>query len=240
MDYQDELLEKEDGRYKAIDKVGTGLGSIPTEELLKKNVVFFGLPSGPALFLHLAYRAYVKIKDVEPLSLFNHSLFNHHDQGIWPDDHGRLFDFFEDFISHSVYSFTAIEAFANESIPENFQYVSVNRAGEEQIYEKDEIERKVNLDEKLDKILPTIYSVPSPKGKKVWEHYKEMKKVRDRIIHLKSIDQKPSGIEDETIWGNMLRIHDKPLCDFAYEVIGYFEPAISNRRWYKKYPYGKA
>jgi hypothetical protein len=64
MDYQDQLLEKQDGRYYAIDKVGTGLGSIATEELLKENVVSFGLPSGPALFLHLAYRAYVKIKDV--------------------------------------------------------------------------------------------------------------------------------------------------------------------------------
>ena len=234
MDYQDQLLERQDGRYYAIDKVRTGLGSIATEELLKENVVSFGLPSGPALFLHLAYRAYVKIKDVEPLSLFNH-----HDQGIWPDDQGPLFDFFENFISHSVYSFTALEAFANESIPENFKYVfRVEKTGEKRTYEKNEIERKVNLDEKLDKILPTIYSVPSPKGKKVWEHYKEMKKVRDRIIHLKSIDQKASGIEDETIWGNMLRIHDKPLCDFAYEVIGYFEPAISNRRWYKKYPYG--
>ncbi len=97
----------------------------------------------------------------------------------------------------------------------------------------------MNLDDKLDKVLPQIYSVPSPKGKKVWEHYIEMKRVRDRIIHLKSIDQKPSGIEDETIWGTMLRMHDKPLCSFAYEVIGYFEPA-SNRRWYKKYPYDKA
>ncbi|MEG3972447.1 hypothetical protein QUA00_33230 [Microcoleus sp. T2B6] len=58
MDYQDQLLEKQDGRYYAIDQVGTGLGSIATEELLKENVVSFGLPSGPALFLHLAYRAY--------------------------------------------------------------------------------------------------------------------------------------------------------------------------------------
>jgi hypothetical protein len=39
MDRQDELLEKEDGRYYAIDKVRTGLGSIATSEKLKKKIV---------------------------------------------------------------------------------------------------------------------------------------------------------------------------------------------------------
>ena len=76
MDYQDQLLEKEDGRYYAIDKFGTGLASIATSEKLKRNVVSFGLPSGPALFLHLAHRAYLKVKDIDPLSLFDR-----HDQG---------------------------------------------------------------------------------------------------------------------------------------------------------------
>lgn len=78
------------------------------------------------------------------------------------------------------------------------------KTGEEKVYVKDEIERKINLDEKFHIILPNIYNVPSPKGKKVWGHYKEIKKVRDRIIHLKSIDRKASGPEDETIWGIML------------------------------------
>jgi hypothetical protein len=236
MDYQDQLLEKEDGRYYAIDKFGTGLASIATSEKLKENVVSFGLPSGPALFLHLAHRAYLKVKDIDSLSLFDR-----HDQGIWPNDQSQLFDFLENSISHSVFAFTALEAFANESIPNDFKYTfRAEKTGEEKVYIKDEIERKINLDEKLHIILPNIYNVPSPKGKKVWGHYKEIKKVRDRIIHLKSIDRKASGPEDETIWGIMLRIHDKPLCDFSHEIIGYFEPAISNRRWYGKYPYEEA
>lgn len=236
MDYQDQLLEKEDGRYYAIDKFGTGLASIATSEKLKRNVVSFGLPSGPALFPHLAHRAYLKVKDIDPLSLFDR-----HDQGTWPDDQSQLFDFLEDSISHSVFAFTAIEAFANESIPNDFKYtIKAEKTGEEKVYVKDEIEKKINLDEKLHIILPNIYNIPSPKGKKVWGHYKEIKKVRDRIIHLKSVDRKASGPEAETIWGMMLRMHDKPLCDFAHEIIGYFEPAISNRRWYGKYPYEEA
>ncbi len=120
MDRQDELLEKEDGRYYAIDKAGTGLGSIATTERLKKTIVSFGLPSGPALFLHLAHRAYSKVRDVDPFSLFNE-----HPQGIWPDNQKELFDFLEQLISHVVFSFTALEAFANEVIPDNFMYTFV-------------------------------------------------------------------------------------------------------------------
>lgn len=69
MDRQDELLEREDGRYYAIDKLGTGTGSIATSEQLDAIVVGFGLPSAPALYLNAARRAYLTIKDVDPKGL---------------------------------------------------------------------------------------------------------------------------------------------------------------------------
>jgi hypothetical protein len=233
MDRQDELLEKEDGRYYAIDKVGTGLGSIATTERLKKKIVSFGLPSGPALFLHLAHRAYSKIRDIDPFSLFDE-----HPQGIWPDNQKELFDFLEDLISHVVFSFTALEAFANEVIPDNFTYTFVvEKTGEKRTYGKDEIERRINLDEKLGIVLPEIFGMSSPKGGSSWEKYKTIKKARDRIIHLKSIDKRASGPEDETIWGTLLRMHNEPLCDYAHSMIGYFKPAIQDRRYFGKYPY---
>jgi hypothetical protein len=194
MDRQDELLEKEDGRYYAIDKVGTGLGSIATTERLKKRIVSFGLPSGPALFLHLAHHAYSKIRDIDPLSLFDE-----HPQGIWPDNQKALFDFLEELISHVVFSFTALEAFANEVIPDKFTYTFVvERTGEKRTYGKDEIERRINLDEKLGIVLPKVFALTSPKGGSLWENYKTIKKARDRVIHLKSVDKRTSGPEDET------------------------------------------
>lgn len=236
MDRQDELLAKEDGRYYAIDKVGTGLGSIATTERLGNNVVSFGLPSGPALFLHLAHRAYSTIKDIEPLSLFDA-----HPQGIWPDNQKALFDYLEQSIAHVVFSFTALEAFTNEVIPDGFTYsFTVQRTGEKRTYAKDEIERRINLDEKLGIVLPQVFSLKTPKGGTLWEKYKTIKKTRDRIIHLKSVDKRTSGPEDETIWGTLLRIHNEPLCDHAHALIGYFEPAVQNRRYFAKYPYDPA
>ena len=184
----------------------------------------------------MAHRAYSKVKSIDPLFLFDE-----HPQGIWPDNQTALFDFLEELISHVVFSFTALEAFANEAIPDNFSYTFVvGRTGEERTYGKDEIERRINLDEKLDIVLPQIYKLASPKGGSLWEKYKTIKKARDRIIHLKSVDKRASGPEDETIWGTLLRMHDEPLCDYAHSMIGYFKPAIQDRRYFAKYPYSKA
>jgi len=231
-DRQDELLEQEDGRYFAIGKVGTGLGSIATSErLAKKKVVCFGLPSGPALFLHLAHSAFIKVKEIDPLTLFDS-----HPQGTWPDKQGPLFDYLENCIAHAVFSFTAIEAFANEVIPTSFTY-TIQRDGVQTVLSKADIERRINLDEKLDKVLPAVLSIPTPKGKKVWERYRTIKRIRDRLVHLKSVDRKASGPDDETIWGTLLKSHGDAWCDDAHAVIGYFKPAVKDRRWYGKYPF---
>jgi hypothetical protein len=230
MDRQDELLDAEDGRYFAIDKGGTGLVAIATTEMLKGSTVSFGLPSGPALYLNVARSAYLNIKDVNPLSLFDR-----HPTGWWPDDQAPLFDFFQAFAIHVVFAHTAVEAFANEAIPEGFEYVR-KRGGKTQTLARSEIERWVGLDEKLDSVLPAALSTPSPKGGVAWENYQRIKGIRDRIVHLKAIDRKASGPEDETVWGAMLREHATPFCDYAHAIVGSYPP-VEGRRWFRRYPY---
>lgn len=232
MSRQDELLDREDGRYFAIDKFGTGLGSMATTERLGKIVVGFGMPSGPALFLHLAHRSFAEIRDSDPKTLFDQ-----HPQGRWPNDQGPLFDFLENSMAHIVFSFTAVEAFANEVVPRDFRYTFKQKGKPDVVLAKADIERHINLDEKLSAVLPAVFSLPSPKGKKVWEKFKAIKKIRDRLVHLKSIDLKSSGPDVETIWGTMLKTHGHAWCDDAHAVIGYFKPAVEDRRWYRKYPY---
>lgn len=79
----------------------------------------------------------------------------------------------------------------NENIPDNFTHAFVvQKTGEKRTYGKDEIERRINLDEKPGFLLPQILALPSPKGSSLWEKYKTIKKNRDRIIHLKSIDKR--------------------------------------------------
>jgi hypothetical protein len=228
---QDELLPRHDGRYFAIDKFNTGLAVlVMAEKLGKKGQVDFAVPSSPALFLNAARRSYAQIKDLEP-----EKMFYKWQNGRIPINHSLLFDYFEAFASHIVFSFTALEAFANEAIPMEFEY-EVEKKGEKALLKKPDIERAVNLDEKLHSVLPKALGVPSPKGKKPWQHYKLLKGMRDRIIHLKTIDRSASGPEQESVWGIMLGSHGEPFCDYAHTMMGHYLPG-SSRRWHREYPY---
>lgn len=230
-EHQDELLAKHDGRYFAIDKFNTGIAVlVKAEKLGKRCLIDFGVPSGPALFLNAARRFYDQIKDVDPVLMF----YKWQNSRI-PINHSKLFDYFESYASHVVFSFTALEAFTNEAIPEEFEYAA-ERKGEKALLKKSEIERAVNLDEKLHSVLPMALGVTSPKGRKPWEQYKLLKRMRDRIIHLKSIDRSPSAPEHESVWGMMLRSHGVPFCDYAHAIMSHYLPA-SNRRWHREYPY---
>lgn len=230
-DKQDELLTKHDGRYYAIDKFNTGLALlVKAEKVGKLGQVDFGIPSSPALFLGAARRSFLQTRDIDP-SL----MFYKWQNGHIPVNHSKLFDYFEAFASHVVFSFTALEAFANEAIPADFEYQSEKKS-EPLVLKKPDIERSINLDEKLHLVLPNALGVATPKGKKPWQQYKLLKAMRDRIIHLKTIDRKSSGSEKESVWGTMLRAHEEPFCDYAHAMMGHYLTA-SNRRWHREYPY---
>ena len=230
-DKQDALLAKHDGRYYAIDKFNTGLAFfVKAEKVGKRGQVDFGVPSSPALFLSAARRSFLQTKDIDP-SL----MFYEWQNGRILVNHSKLFDYFEAFASHVVFSFTALEAFANEAIPTDFEYQS-EKKGEPIVLKKPDIERSINLDEKLHSVLPKALGVATPKGKKPWQQYKLLKGMRDRIIHVKTVDRTPSGPEKESVWGMMLRAHGEPFCDYAHAMMGHYL-TVSNRRRHREYPY---
>lgn len=231
IDRLDELLARHDGRYFAIGKFNTGLALLTkAEKIGPKGHVDFGVPSSSAMFLNLARRSFLQIKDLDP-----NSMFYQWQNGRIPINHSKLFDYFESFFAHVVFSFTSLEAFANEGIPKEFEYEFAKKH-EISVLKKPEIERLVTLDEKLHSVLPQALDVKSPKGTRLWQHYKLLKSMRDRIIHLKSVDRSPSGPENESVWGMMLRSHGEPFCDYAHTLMGHYEPAV-NRRWHREYPY---
>ena len=226
---QHALLAREDWRFHAIDTIGTGLGMIGTTEKLSGRNVSFGLPSAPALYLNLARHAHARRTTVAIETAF---VVHPSPQGIWPEEHRPVFDFFEAFTAEVVFSFTAVEAFVNESIPKSFSYSWKNGKEVRKLSGAD-IERYVPLDEKLKRVLPQAHQIPSPAGTRPWQNFKELKKIRDRLVHMKSIDRSSSGPEQQTIWGLML---EKMKCNFpevAYELIGTYKPVVQNRRWFR-------
>lgn len=156
---QDELLAKHDGRY-VIDKFNTGLTLLlKAEKLGKRGHVDFGVPSSPALILSAARRSFLQIKDIDRALMFYKW-----QNGRIPVNHSKLFDYFEAFASHVVFSL----AFANETIPTDFEYQR-EKKDEPIVLKKPDIERSINLDEKLKSVWPKALGVATPKGRKPWQ-----------------------------------------------------------------------
>lgn len=119
-----------------------------------------------------------------------------------------FFTCLENLIGCVVFSFTALEAFANEAIPDGYVFKRPRADNKcDEVYTKEQVERGISLDLKLGRILPDLLAVPSPKGGKLWEYYVEIKELRDRLVHLKSADMKAAQEPDlpEYLWSLLLR-----------------------------------
>lgn len=228
-DRADNLLAQEDPRFYAVDKIGTGLGMLASTERLSNSLVSFGLPSGPALNLNIAYKAH-RDRAMIPVD----GLFDLHPppQGSWPENHSPLFDYFELAVTEVLFSYSAIEGAMNELIEPSAVYRRPLKKGRPpEILHGVDIERKVSLDEKLKKALPVLLDKVSFAGGPLWVEYLQLQDLRDRLIHLKSLDRRASGPEDETVWGRLLRIGETSYPETARCVIAHFYPA--ERRWFK-------
>jgi hypothetical protein len=87
-----------------------------------------------------------------------------------------------------VFGYTALETFANLSIPDNYEYKKINKSkGIHEIYVKEAIERWLSLKEKIQYILPNIYKADKVDTKKWWGRFSNLEKLRNNIIHQKSV-----------------------------------------------------
>ncbi|WP_138921952.1 hypothetical protein [endosymbiont of Tevnia jerichonana] len=132
-------------------------------------------------------------------------------------------------------AFTAMEAFVNEVIPDDFKY-HTHRKSEIIIEEMDktQIERWLSIEEKFSTVLPEILQTPSPKKLRCWQGFKKLKKIRDRIIHMKAADRKSSGPETPTLWHELFNV--EPLFSQAKDIIDYFVKSMESKpRWHGEY-----
>ncbi len=71
-------------------------------------------------------------------------------------EHKEIYDYFEYIQEMIVFTYTAIEAFANISIPKDFTYERYNSRRIKEILNKESIERWVPTSEKIEKIIPLL------------------------------------------------------------------------------------
>jgi hypothetical protein len=191
-------------------------------------------PSTTAMLLDHSYVMWFTSQN----SLIESKFIKNKALNIFIDNDKKEFDFLyilEQKMSAIIFAYTAIESFANESIPDDFIYKNERQDKKciEQ-FTKIQIERFVSLDIKLGEILPQIIKVDSPKSTSIWQSYLNLKKIRDSIIHCKS----SINNSDNEIWNELLSENIKNPCLEAKKVIGYFVSELDLDKqpaWYKNF-----
>lgn len=205
------------------------------------HTLSFGIPSMTALFLDHAYTNWVESQHFLEEEEFLESPSPHLPEGtIHPKDDSTFFHLLEERMVAIVFAYTALESFANESIPDDYIFKKERddkKCTEE--YTKTQAEL-VSLDTKLDLVLPSIFQIVSPKRKPIWNKYIFIKKLRDRIIHMKSKDRRSTDANEDTIWKELLNKSYPNVAIDAKDIIGYYLNNLADKpRWFVKFPWNK-
>ncbi|MBX2968276.1 MAG: hypothetical protein KF803_02810 [Cyclobacteriaceae bacterium] len=105
------------------------------------------------------------------------------------DQKPLLFDYLEEIQTSVIFSYIAIEGFANAVIPENFQHDRINERGIKETWNKQNIERWMSTSEKVGVILPKIINSGDIKIQPFWSDFKGLEVLRNDIVHQKTIDR---------------------------------------------------
>ncbi len=127
-----------------------------------------------------------------------------------------IYDLIEIIQTCIVFAYTSLEAFANLSIPENYEFKQrLENKGIDEIYDKQAIERWISLKQKLGIILVDIYKTEDLTKKPIWSNFIKLEQYRHDIIHQKSIDR----IE---FYKNYFNRDIFKTCACAEEIIDFF------------------
>ena len=152
-------------------------------------------------------------------------------RGIRTECESQFFDCIQSLMTGVICSFSAIEAFANESLPDSYQF-TVHRRKCLETYSKEQIERHISLSVKLDEILPKIRNCTSPKGTVTWERYAKIIQLRDRLIHLKSADWKECQKDNSSknVITALVKEDTTKMANWAFDLVCHYLPA-KKPRW---------
>jgi len=182
---------------KSIEN-GVEKGSMVFQEMdeinFRKNQLSYFPPNNVALLLSVNKKHLQKAKElfdeqINPNKV-NHSFVETEtDKKKFLKEKSKIVaDYIELIQTSIVFGYTTLEAFANLSIPIDYEYlVTIKNKGIKEVYDKDAIERWINLGEKLSKILPSIYETKKIEKEKFWSYFIKLEKLRNEIIHQKSI-----------------------------------------------------
>jgi len=195
-----------------------------------KERIGITIPNATALLLNLSQISHLQAEQLISKCLSNKDNFGH-----LPDS--DVFTFYEQMMASIVFAYTSLESFVNEELPDEYIHIVVDKRYT-QHYNKEQIERHLNLDIKLGDVLPSVLKVKTPKGTKIWDDFKKLKDIRDRIIHMKTSDRNFSGQDKDSIWNVILSKPLIPTYHTAKNMMHYFLKAKNKTpRWLDKCPF---
>ncbi|MGA9779257.1 MAG: hypothetical protein WBS33_13385 [Verrucomicrobiia bacterium] len=195
-----------------------------------KQQVGISIPNATALFLNLSHRHREEAEYWVGKGIAKGGKSNH-----LPDN--ESFTFYEHIMASVVFAYSSLEAFVNEDVPDSFVYAMADKKCTRN-FNKEQIERSLNLDTKLGDVLPQVLKIATPKGGKAWTEYDKLQDLRDRIIHMKTKDRDFRGKDASSIWNALLTNPLPETYRTAKNVMKYFFDAKRKTpRWFEKCPF---
>lgn len=159
-----------------------------------KEITFF-CPNNIAVLLSVSTKSLTKAKELysdfflSPSAEFRLEKIEGDKKAFLNRVSGTVCDYIEHVQTAIVFAYTALETFANLSIPEEYSYQSENKSkGIKEVYNKEAIERWLSLRVKLQYILSDIYKTEKLERQKWWGHFSNLERYRNGIIHQKTIN----------------------------------------------------
>lgn len=207
-----------------VGVIGKGVAEID----YKANRVAFSIPNATALFFNLSKKHYESARVISQTFSSGPDLQSPTDEDI--------FSYLEDVMASVVFAYTALEAFANEEIPDDFVY-TISKSKCSEVFDKSQIERSLSLQTKLGDILPAITGIASPKGTKVWQEFVALEELRNNIIHMKTIDRRHVGYSNQSIWSKLVCEPVPFVLPSAKGMVDHFYASRQLRpHWYEHLP----
>jgi len=137
-------------------------------------------------------------------------------------DEDKVFEYLQNSMNIIVLLIVSIESFVNLTIPADYKHEHKDKKGKKVVLNKLEIVKKLSIEDKIE-ILVKIKSKPNIKQEKFWKTFKEIKSLRNEIIHYKKKDSKV-----DEMWSPMIEtLFDSNLQTFLQEsvnLINYINP----------------
>ena len=150
-----------------------------------------------------------------------------------------LYDYFECCMITVAFSYQALETLANyiieKTVKSRYPLKRMKSGKEETQYlDKKELQRHVSTDEKLSTVLPEILHIKSPRHTKIWEAYKNLKKIRDAAIHAKPYKFNESEEDKDSILFLLYYCDPKKIVMNTLELAEFFTREIDEKWWSDK------